>query len=63
MFAPNHYESFCSALDKNVNCVGLLLVSAPLGKRSSWNFAVHPFRRHLNTKSHVSGCLHARLTP
>lgn len=26
MFAPNHYESYCSALDKNVNCIGLLLV-------------------------------------
>jgi len=29
MFAPNHYESFCSAMDKNVNCIGLLLASAP----------------------------------
>lgn len=26
MFAPNHYESYCSALDRNVNCIGLLLV-------------------------------------
>jgi hypothetical protein len=33
LFAPNHYESFCSALHKNVNCVGLLLVRVVLGAR------------------------------
>ena len=27
MFAPNAWESYCSALGSNINCIGLLLVS------------------------------------
>lgn len=27
MFRPNHWDSFCSELGENCNCVGLLLVS------------------------------------
>ena len=50
MFAPNHYESYCAALDKNVNCIAVLLVRSTRPGLNPLSVAAHCQRCNVDFK-------------